>query len=461
MDRSKQLGEEKVSKLLLKFSVPAIIGMLANALYNVIDRIFIGNSDGPFAGSLGIAGITVGFPLMLIMMAFMMLVGIGANSLVSIRLGEGKKDEAELILGNAFVLLIIISLGISALGLIFLDPLLRLFGASETILPYARAFMQIILVGTVFQGIGFGMNNFIRGEGNPLVAMLTMLLGTVLNVILCYIFIQHLGMGIRGSALATVIAQAAAAAWVLYYFMGGKSTLKIRRKNLGLDPQIVLKVFSLGSAPFALQIASSIVSMVFNLSLGHYAGDIAISGMGIITSILTLIQMPIFGVNQGVQPIIGYNYGAKKFDRVKEALKLAIMAATAIVLIGFAVSEIFPRQLVTLFNQNEELVNFTTYGMRVFFLFLPVIGFQIISANYFQAVGKPQQAAFLSLSRQLLLLVPAVLILPLFYGINGVIIAGPVADICSAVLTGLFLLREIRNLDQKHQTSIDAQPQFE
>ena len=454
MDRAKQLGEENILKLLIKFSVPAIIGMLVNALYSVIDRIFIGNSTGPYAGPLGIAGITVGFPLMLIMMAFMMLVGLGANSLVSLRLGEGKKGEAELILGNAFTLIIIISLSISAAGLIFIDPLLRIFGASEIVLPYAKAFMQIILIGTVFQGIGFGMNNFIRGEGNPKVAMLTMLLGAALNIILCPIFIFALGMGIRGSALATIISQAISAAFVLHYFFSGKSMLKIRRKNLRLDKSIVRSVFALGSAPFALQLAASLVSAIFNKSLGFYKGDLAISGMGIITSLLTLIQMPLFGINQGSQPIIGFNYGAQKFDRVKEALKLAIIAASTIVVIGFVVIQLFPRQLVMLFNsQDVELINFTTSSMRIFLIFLPIIGFQIVSGGYFQAVGKPKHAAFLSLSRQLILLIPAVLILPLFFGIGGVIAAGPVADLGSSLLTGFWLYREIKQLDQKHNES--------
>jgi putative MATE family efflux protein len=451
MERSKQLGEEKIPKLLMRFSIPAITGMLVNALYNVIDRAFVGNS----VGANGIAGITIGFPIMLILMAFMMLVGLGANSLVSIRLGEGNKKEAEHILGNAFILLIIISLSISVLGLIFLNPLLRILGASHDVLPYARDFMQIILAGTIFQGIGFGMNNFIRGEGNPKIAMFTMLIGTFLNVILCPIFIFGLGMGVRGSALATVISQGVSAAWVLHYFFTGKSSLKIRKVNLRPDKVITSKIFALGAAPFSLQMAASLVNAILNKSLGYYGGDIAISGMGIVTSILSLIMMPIFGINQGVQPIIGYNYGARKFDRVKEALKLAIMGATAIVLLGFIMVEVFPRQIVSLFgSSNTALVEFSTPAMRTFLMFLPIIGFQIISANYFQAIGKPKQSAFLSLSRQLILLIPAVLILPLFFGLNGVLIAGPTADLGSSILTGIWIYRELKRLDVKHERTL-------
>lgn len=456
MDHSKQLGEEKISRLLLRFSVPAVIGMLTNALYNVIDRIFIGNS----VGALGLAGITVGFPLMLIMMAFMMLVGLGGNALVSIKLGEGKKDEAERILGNSLMLLIVISLAISALGLIFLTPLLRLFGASDNVLPFAKSFMSIILLGTFFQAVGFGMNNFIRGEGNPKTAMMTMLIGAILNTLLCPVFIFGLGMGVKGSALATVIAQGVSAFWVMRYFLSGKSSLKLKRVNLKLDQPLVTKIFALGSAPFLLQLAASLVNAVLNKSLVHYGGDIAISGMGIVSSILTLIMMPIFGLNQGVQPIIGYNYGAKQYTRVKEALKAAVIAATVVTTAGFLLVQIFPGFIIRLFTKNEiELINFSTYALRGFLLFLPIIGFQIISSGYFQAVGKPKQSAFLSLSRQLVLLIPAVLLLPLFFGLHGVVIAGPVSDLGSSVLAAILILKEIKHLDQLQAPIVELQPQ--
>lgn len=458
MEHSKQLGEESILKLLYKFSLPAIVGMLVNALYSVTDRIFIGNS----AGALGIAGITLGFPIMLIMMAFTMLVGIGANSLVSIRLGEGKKAEAEHILGNAFILMIAVSLLLSVFGLIFLTPLLRMFGASDEVMPYAKSFMEIILLGAVFQGIGFGMNNFIRGEGNPKMAMNTMLLGAVLNAALCPIFIFGLGWGVRGSATATIIAQAVSSAWVLSYFVSGKSSLKLRRVYFRIDKDIMLKIFSLGSAPFVLQLAASIVNFILNKSLVLYGGDISISAMGIVMSVLTLIMMPLFGINQGVQPIIGYNYGARKFDRVKQALRLAILAATAIVVVGFAVIQSFAGQIIGLFNHTDAgLINLGAHAMRVFSISLPIVGFQIVGANYFQAIGKPKQAMFLSLSRQVLLLIPAVLILPMFFGLQGVFMAGPVSDLGSAMLTGVWIWRELGRLDDKHERSLFTKPQAE
>jgi len=454
MDRSRLLGEENIGKLLLKFSIPAIVGMLVNAFYNIVDRIFIGNG----VGKLGIAGITIGFPIMIILMAFGMLIGLGANALISIRLGENKKDDAELILGNSMILLILVSLIVSALGLIFLDPLLVLFGASKDVLPYAKEYLSVILFGAVFQSVGFGMNNFIRGEGNPRVAMITMLIGAVLNIILDYLFIFKFNMGIRGAALATIISQATSAVWVLFYFLGGRSLLKIHLKNLKLQFSVIGKIFAIGSAPFSMQVAASGITALLNNSLATYGGDTAISAMGIINSVTMMILMPMFGINQGAQPIIGFNYGAKKFDRVNKTLKLAIMAASTIVLIGFIATRLFPQQIIQLFNKDKDLIKIGTNGMKIFLIMLPIIGFQIVSSNYFQAVGKPKHAMFLSLSRQVLLLIPALLILPRFLGLNGVWAAGPVADLGSSILTGTFLFYELRHLDERHAEMTDINP---
>jgi len=441
------LGDGNIVNLLFKFSIPAIVGMLVNALYNVVDRIFIGQG----VGSLGIAGITIGFPIMIVMMAFGMLIGLGATSLVSIRLGERKKEEAELIAANAMMLLIIISLLLSMIGLVFLNPLLKFFGASENVLPYAREYLRIILCGSLFSGIGFGINNLIRGEGNPRYAMFSMLIGAITNTVLDPIFIFVFGWGIMGAALATIISQALSAIWVMYYFLSGRSLLKLHFKNLRLKMDIVVKIIAIGSAPFAMQIAASVLTVILNNSLLRYGGDVAISAMGIINSISMLILMPIFGINQGAQPIIGYNYGAKKFERVKQTLKLAIFAATFVVVIGFIVSRVFPQQLIRLFNnKDEELVRIGVRGLQIFLAFLPIVGFQIVSANYFQAVGKPKHAMFLSLSRQVILLIPAVLILPRFFQLDGVFMAGPVSDLGSSILTGIWILREIRHLDKRH-----------
>ena len=443
MDNSKQLGELKVINLLMKFSIPAIIGMLVNALYNVVDRIFIGNG----VGSLGIAGTTVAFPVMLVMMAFSMLIGIGANSLVSIRLGENKKEEAEVIFGNSVSLLIISSLVLTVVGLAVLDPLLKLMGASNQILPYARDYLQIILIGGVFQSLGMGMNNFIRSEGNPRIAMYTMLIGAVINTVLDPVFIFVFDMGMKGAAIATIFAQFVSAVWVVLYFLRGKSLLKLHLKNMILKPGVIAGIHALGIAPFAMQLAASVQNFILNASLANYGGDIAISGMGIVNSIVTLMIMPIFGINQGVQPIIGFNYGARKFDRVKEAYKLAVIFATVIVIIGWILTRVCPEQLVYLFNKTDkELINFSTMALRRFMMFLPFIGFQIVSSNYFQAVGKPTHSALLGLSRQVLILIPALLILPGFFGLVGVISAGPLADVVSTVITGIFIFVEMRKL---------------
>ncbi len=448
MNNTKQLGEDSILRLLIRYSVPATIGMLVHALYNVVDRIFIGNG----VGALGIAGITISFPIILVGIAFGVLIAIGATSLISIRLGEGKHDEAEQIMGNAIVLLIGGGMATGGFGLMFLEPLLRLLGASEAVLPYARDYMQIILWAFVFQSISFGMNNFIRAQGEPKIAMATMLIGAILNVILDPIFIFGFGWGVRGAAIATILAQAVSAAWVLRFFFSGRSILRIRRSYLRLNFKIVLGIVAIGFAPFTMQLAASLLNVILNRSLNLYGGDIAVSGMGIVTSLMTLMLMPVFGISQGAQPIIGYNYGAQKFDRVKESLKYAILFATAIVFVGFLATRLYSTELIAMFNRNDaDLLAFGTRALRLFLLFMPAIGFQIIGAQYFQAIGKPKLAMLLSLSRQVLVLIPALLILPRFFGLNGVLMAGPVADLTSFFITAIWLIMELRSLDVKHQ----------
>jgi putative MATE family efflux protein len=446
-DRSTQIGQKSIPKLLVSFSIPAIIGMVVNATYNVVDRIFIGRG----VGSIGIAGATVGFPIMLVLMAFGMLVGLGAGALVSIRLGEKKKEEAERVFGNAFTLLVLFSIVLTSAGLAFLKPLLVLFGASEAVLPYAMDYVGIILMGSVFQAIGFGMNNFIRGEGNPRTAMLTMIVGAALNIILDPIFIFVFGLGVKGAAIATIISQAAAAAWVLRYFLGGKSLLKLHARNLLPSWALVKRIAAVGSPPFAMQLAASAIHGILNNQLQRYGGDVAISAVGIIYSIAFLIIMPVIGLNQGAQPIIGYNYGARKFDRVKKTLFLAILAATAWVSLGFVLTQFFPHALIRFFNTKDaELLALGPHAMRTFMMLLPIIGFQIVSANYFQAVGKPFKSMLLSLSRQVLILIPAILVLPRFFGLEGIWFAAPTADLCSSIWTGVWLLVEFRHLNARH-----------
>lgn len=455
MDRSKQLGEEKIGKLLMKFSIPAIVGMLVNALYNVVDRVFIGQIPGG-VGKVALSGVTVTFPIATIILAFGMLVGIGTAALVSIKLGQQKKEEAEHILGNALTLIILISITVTVVGLIFLEPMLLKFGASEATLPYAKQYITIILIGVVFQNVGFGLNNTIRSEGNPRIAMYTMLIGGILNTILDPIFIFVFHMGVRGAAIATVISQAVNTIWVLSYFFSGKSVLKIRYKNLKLKTKVVKSIFAIGLSPFSMQIAASVVAIISNRSLAKYSGDLAIGAMGVITSTSMLVLMPIFGINQGAQPIIGYNYGAKRFDRVKHALKLAILAATAITTTGFIIIQLFPKQLISIFNKDPELLSIGIHGIRIYLFMLPIVGFQIVSSSYFQAIGKAKVSIFLSLSRQVIILIPLLFTLPRFFDLDGVWMSGPSSDAISSVLTAIFLFIEMKHLNELHGEENDV-----
>lgn len=451
MDRTEELGRAPIGGLLLRFSLPAIVGMLVNAIYNVVDRLFIARGVGP----LGLAGATVAFPLMLVLMAFGMLIGMGGSSLVSIRLGERRERDAERILGNATGLMVLISLTITGLGLAFLEPILRLFGASDVILPYAKSYTSIILAGSVFQGIGFGLNNFIRGEGNPKVAMVTMLIGALLNIILDAVFIFAFGWGVAGAALATVISQAVSAVWVLSYYLSGKSHLKIRAADLAPRPAVFMPMLAIGAAPFAMQLAASAVNGLLNNQLQRYGGDLAVSAMGIIFSVITFIVMPLFGLNQGNQPIVGYNYGAKNFERVRKTMLLAIGAASATVLSGFLAAQLAAPALARAFaGGSTELVALASRALRMYTLGLPLIGFQIVAAGYFQASGKPREAMFLSLSRQVILLIPLFIILPLRFGLDGVWMAPPVSDFLSALLTGVFFFRELRSLGAKNAAAL-------
>ena len=444
MNPSQQLGEEKVGKLLLKFSIPAVIGMLVNGLYNIVDRIFVGRG----VGSLALSGIAISFPITLAIMAFGMLIGIGATSVISIRLGQQKTEEAERIVGNAFILLLGISLTITLLGYLFMHPILVGLGASPDVLPYAKQYISVLLGGAVFQSIGFGMNNFIRAEGNPKIAMYTMILGAVLNTILNPIFIFGMHLGVAGSALATVISQFVTAVWVLYYFLGNRALLKLRLQNFKLEWILVKDILAIGISPFSMQIVGSFVIVFLNKSLASYGGDLPIAAMGIITSIAMLIFMPIFGIGQGAQPILGYNYGARQYDRVKQTLKLSVFAATSVMILGFLMVEFFPVPIMNLFSTDPELIRVGANGMRIYLMMLPLIGFQVTAVGYFQATGKPRKSLFLSLARQLIFLAPMIWILPKFLGLTGIWLAAPVSDLASAALTAVWLYNDLKQLGQ-------------
>lgn len=454
MNSQKRLGEMNVGKLLLEFSIPAIIGMLVNTLYNIIDRIFIGHIEG--IGSLAMAGIGVTMPLMIIIMAFGMLIGIGTATQISIKLGEHNKEGAEKLLGNAFTLIIIISIFLTILGLIFANPLLKMFGASENIIGYGEEFIQVIFIGCIFNMISFGLNHSIRSDGRPKIAMASMLLSAVINIILDPIFIFGLGLGVRGGALGTVVAQMISSTWILYYFTKGSSILKIRKKNLKLDKKAVLSIIAIGISPFSMQIAQSAVQVVSNNSLQAYGGDIAVGAMTIINSLALIFLMPIFGLNQGLQPIIGYNFGAKKHNRVKQAVKYGIIAATTIVTVGFIVVEGLAEKLVMIFNDDSSLIQVTSHGIRIFLIMLPFIGGQIIITNYFQSIGKVKISMFLSLLRQVIILIPCMIIIPMFKGLDGVWIAGAVSDFLSVIITALVFIKTSKDLIEKNKAGKTA-----
>jgi len=433
MNSQKRLGEMKIGKLILEFSIPAIIGMLVNTLYNIIDRIFIGHIEG--IGNLAMAGVGITMPLMFVILAFGMLIGIGTATRISIKLGQHDKEGAEKHLGNAFTLIIITSIFLTVFGLIFANPLLKMFGASENIIGYGEQFIQVIFIGCIFNLISFSLNHSIRSDGSPKIAMASMLISAIINIILDPIFIFGLGLGVRGGALGTVVAQIISSIWILYYFTKGSSNLKIRRKNLKLDKSVVLSIFAIGISPFSMQIAQSAVQIVCNNSLQTYGGDLAVGAMTIINSLAMVFFMPIFGLNQGLQPIIGYNFGAEKHDRVKQTVKYGIITATIIVTIGFIIIQGFSQALVVIFNNDPSLIEITSHGMKLFLIMMPVVGGQIIVTNYFQSIGKVKISMFLSLLRQVIILVPCLIIIPIFMGLDGVWVAGAVSDFLSVIIT--------------------------
>jgi putative MATE family efflux protein len=438
MNNNNPLETEKISKLLLKYSIPAIIGMTINAFYNIVDRMFIGNAKG--LGSDGLAGITIAFPIMIIILAVGIMFGVGGATLFSINLGKKDKESAEKVMGNAFLMLIITSLIITIVGEIFLEPMLKLFGASEKVLPYAMSYTRIIFLGTVFQIAGMGMNNFMRAAGKPKLAMVTMFVGAFTNIILDALFIFVFEMGMEGAALATIISQLVSAIWIMMHFLNKNAPYRLEIRNIKLEKNIVMGITSLGLPGFLTQIGASILNLILNKALINYGGDTAISGMGIINSVQTILLMPIIGLNQGVQPIISFNYGAGRVDRIKKAEKLAIISATSLVTFGFIVTRFFSAEIIGMFNNEKELLEFGTHAIKIWFLMLPLIGFQILASNFFQAVNKPKIAMLLTLTRQIIIIIPAILIFSKLFGLNGILYAAPFSDLIAALITLYFFI---------------------
>lgn len=445
MDTSRQLGEDKISRLLLKFSLPAIVAMLVNAIYSVVDRMFIGQ----IVGSEAFAGAFLSYPLVLIAVAFGGLAGFGGASLTSIRLGQKKNEEAKIILGNSFFLLMLISIVFTVLVLIFTKPILRAFGGEGEALVQAEIYLKYLAIGFPFQINGIGLNNFIRAQGEPNVAMRTMLVGAVTNIALDAIFMYVLGMGIAGAAIATVIAQLISLALIIKFLVSKKSMIKLSLNHMFPQICLIRQILALGFAQFMIQLLNSSITLVYNRLLGMHGGSIAISSYGVISSILTIIVLPIFGLNQGLQPIIGYNYGAKKYDRVKSAFFMAAGAASVVTLIGFIVTQLFTESLVRLFTTNAELIKEASYGTRIYFMFFIIVGFQIVSSNYFQAKGYPLKAFVMSILRQGVILIPGLFILSSKFGLSGIWYAAPLSDLTSFFVTTAFLVNDFKKMNQE------------
>ena len=426
-----KLGTLRMGKLLWMYSVPAIVGTMLSSLYNIIDRMYIGLGVGPMA----ISGLALTFPFMNFLSAFSMLVGAGAASRISIRLGEGDKNRAEQILGNALTLTFIISAVIIAFSLIFMDPILVMFGGSENTLKYAKEFMHIIVPGTILSALLFGFNSIMRASGYPKKAMITMIISAFINIALALVFIFVFKMGIAGAAHATNIAFFVGMIWVMLHFFDKKTNIRFHRKYFKLDIQIVKSILNIGVSPFSMQIAASITIIIMNRALIEYGGDLAMGALGIQNAIATLVVMFIIGLNQGVQPIVGFNYGARKYDRMFLALKKTAFTATIVSTVGFILGMFFPHALASLFTTDEELKNIAARALRISVAVFPLIGSQIVITNFFQSIGMAKISMTLSLTRQVLFLIPCLVFLPPVFGLDGVWASMPVADSLSVIVT--------------------------
>ncbi len=446
MDRADRLGTEKIGRLLWQFSLPAMVAIVAEALYNVVDRIFIGQA----VGIEGIAAITVTFPFQLIVMALGMLVGVGANSLYSIRLGEQRRDEAARILGCAFTLFLLMDVIIITLGLVFTEPLLRAFGASDSIVGMAADYMRIILLGITFSHITHGMNSFIRGEGNPRVAMGTTLIASGANIVLDPIFIFGFGMGVKGAALATILGQAVGAVWVVWYFVSGAGVVGLKRENIRVRWDEVRQFLPIGMTPFLVQLTSSLMHTVLNHQLVRYSGEAGLSIGGIVFSIMMFFVIPVMGSSMGLQPIAVYIGGGLNFRRVRRALILGLASATLITCGAFIVIHGFAPQIAGLFiNDDTVFLSDAVHAIHIFFSLLCVVGFQVVGSQYFLAVGRPRIAMFLGLTRRFIFILPMFMIFPIYWGSDGIWMAGPAADLLSLMLTVFFVWRELGHLQVK------------
>ena len=451
------MGSEKITKLLIQFSLPAIIGMLVNALYSIVDRIYIGNIKD--VGHFAIAGVGLTFPVTIFVFAFAVLIGLGGATNISLNLGKKQKDEAEHYLGNAICFGTIISTIIGILVLIFMEGLVDKLGGSENTSKYTIEYLRIVAIGFPATIVGYVANAGIRSDGNPKMSMVTLLIGAIINIVLDPIFIFGMDMGVSGAAWATIISQYISAAWTIYYFRSKFSGLKLYMKDLPLKWERIKNIMAMGSAPFALQLGSSLVNYTFNHTLKIYGGDNSIGAMAIIQAIVIFLAMPIFGINQGLQPILGYNYGAKLYARVREALRKAILGASIICIFDFIVIQFLSKYFIFIFTRERALLDIASFGLRINTIMFPIIGFQIISSVYFQAVGKPKLSLFISLSRQIIILIPCIIVMSRLFGLTGIWFAAPTSDFISTVITFILIKREMKILKhlQKEQEKLDEE----
>ena len=454
MDNKKatlQLGTEPVGKLLWQYASPAIVAMVASSLYNMVDSIFIGQGVGPMA----ISGLAITFPFMNLSGAIGACIGVGASTYLSVKLGQKDYSKALKILGTSTLLKIITGIVFGALCLIFLDPILHFFGATDNTIPYARDYMQIILLGNVFTHLYFGMNALLRAASKPRHAMYATIFTVVLNTLLDPLFIYTFDMGIRGAAVATVLSQTVAMCWQIWIFSNPKELLHYKRGIFKLDLGIIKNILAIGVSPLSMNACACIVVIFINTALVRHGGDLSVGAYGIANRIGFIFFMVVMGINQGMQPIAGYNYGAEQYDRMLRVLNYSMVAATCIMTVGWLVGELMPKACARLFTTDEQLIDIAARGIRINMILFPMIGSQAVITNFFQSIGMAKISIFLSLSRQMIYLLPLLVILPPLMGVDGVWWALPISDALAFVTTWIIMIRYMRNFKRQHKERVE------
>lgn len=445
------LGEDRIGGLLFKLALPAILAQVINLLYNLVDRMYIGHIAK--VGSVALTGLGVTMPFIMCVSAFAALVSMGGAPRASIMMGRGNREEAERILGNCTSMLVIVAVIVTAVSQIWGTDILMLFGASESTLPYAWAYMQIYSIGTIFVQLALGMNAFINAQGFAKTGMLTVVIGAVCNIILDPIFIFGLHMGVRGAALATIISQGISCVWIVRFLLGRQTTLRIRKENLRIRPKTVGPCIALGVAPFIMQFTESVLNICFNTSLLKYGGDVAVGAMTILSSVMQMSMLPIQGLTQGAQPIIGFNYGAKKMDRVKKTFRLLLLSCVTFTAVIWLICMLLPQAFILIFTDQAELIAFTKWAMRIYMAVSLIFGVQISCQQTFIALGNAKTSVFLALLRKVLLLIPLIYILPAFMEdkLMAVFLAEPVADVIAVTTTSILFYRTYRSLGKEKE----------